>query len=136
MGTFRVLVVEDNADDEFIALWALKRLGIDQVAVARDGSEALDLMFGGGDRPAAAPDLVILDLRMPRIGGVEVLRRIRADASTGHLPVLILTSSEDISDKERCRSLGIIDFISKPLRADTLREILVANGMGERLLPA
>lgn len=131
--TFRVLLVEDNADDEFIALWALKSIGVDQVLVARDGCEALDLIYGVAGGNGAIPDLVILDLRMPKIGGVEVLRRIRADAGTMNVPVLILTSSEDISDKETCWQLGIIDFISKPLRADALREILVLHGMGEWL---
>jgi CheY-like chemotaxis protein len=116
----RVLLVEDNGDDEFLAIWALKRTGIEQTAVARDGSEALDMLSGG----ASLPELIILDLRLPKIDGREVLRRIKADARTIHIPVLVLTSSEDIGDKEFCSQQGIIGFVSKPLTAGVLKRFL------------
>jgi two-component system response regulator len=115
--TLRVLLVEDNSDDEFLAIWALKQAGLEQIAVARDGSEALDML--AGETPL--PELIILDLRLPKIDGKEVLRRIRADARFIKIPVLILSSSEDIGDKEFCRRYGCIDFVSKPLTAGMVK---------------
>src|SRR5205814_9782460 len=93
-----VLLVEDNADDEALTLRALKKNNIlNQVVVARDGSEALDYLFGTGtyaDRnPSMIPQLVLLDLKLPKIDGLEVLRQLRADKRTKLLPVVILTSS-------------------------------------------
>jgi CheY-like chemotaxis protein len=122
--SLRVLLVEDNPDDEFLAKWVLDKVGIAGVGVARDGREALDLLYGG---PGADPDLVILDLRLPKIDGLEVLKRIRGDARTVNLPVLILSSTEDAGDLDSCRRLGIIDFIAKPLKAAALRKALNAG---------
>ena len=116
----RVLLAEDNADDEFLAIWALKQAGIEQIAVVRDGSEALDRLTG----TEPFPDLLILDLRLPKIDGREVLRRVREDSRSRNLPILILSSSEDIGDKEACRRHGIIDFVSKPLTADVVKQVL------------
>ncbi|HZV82969.1 MAG TPA: response regulator [Geobacteraceae bacterium] len=124
LENFRVLLVEDNPDDEFLAMWVLKKVGLDKVSVARDGREALDLLCNGEEGADAVPDLVILDLRLPRIDGKEVLRRIRADARTMNLPVLILTSSEDLGDRDSCRRLGIIDYCHKPLKDADLLKIL------------
>jgi CheY-like chemotaxis protein len=124
MNSICVLLVEDNPDDEYIALWVLKKAGIDRVSVARDGREAIDFIYGVDGAPGNVPDLVILDLQLPKIGGVELLRRFRADSRTSQLPVLVLTSSEDLGDKDMCWKLGIIDFISKPLQALHLRKIL------------
>lgn len=122
---FRVLLVEDNPDDEFLAKWVLSRVGIAAVSVARDGREALDLLYGG---PGAASDLVILDLRLPKIDGLEVLTRIREDARTATLPVIVLSSTEDAGDLDSCRRLGVIDFIAKPLKAAALRKALGLTG--------
>jgi len=116
----RVLLVEDNADDEFLAIWALKQAGIEQIAVARDGREALDRLSG----TEPFPGLLILDLSLPKIDGREVLRRIREDARSMNLPILILTSSEDLGDKEVCRRHGIIDYVPKPLTAGVVKRVL------------
>jgi len=116
----RVLLAEDNADDEYLAIWALKHAGIKEIAVVRDGSEVLDRLSG----PEPFPDLLVLDLCLPKIDGREVLRRVREDFRTRKLPILILTSSEDVGDKEVCRRLGVIDFVSKPLTADMVKELL------------
>lgn len=121
----RVLLAEDNADDEFLAIWALKHAGIVEIAVARDGSEVLDRLSG----PEPFPDLLVLDLCLPKIDGREVLRRVREDSRTRKLPILILTSSEDCGDKEVCQRFGVIDFVSKPLTADMVKELL--NRIGE-----
>ena len=120
----RVLLAEDNADDEFLAIWALKHAGIEQIAVVRDGSEVFARLSG----PEPFPDLLVLDLCLPKIDGREVLRRVREDSRTRRLPIIILTSSEDGGDKEVCRRLGVIDFVSKPLTADMVKELLSRIG--------
>jgi len=130
LENIRVLLVEDNADDEFLAVWVLNRVGIVEVTVARDGREALDYLYGGAGVPGAVPDLVILDLRLPKLDGREVLRRIREDMRTASLPVIILTSSEDVGDKETCRRLGITEFFSKPMKAAALHKALRLIGKG------
>ena len=124
LENFRVLLVEDNSDDEFLAMWVLNKIGLKRVIVAHDGKEALDLLYGADGGDGYVPDLVILDLRLPRIDGIEVLRRIREDARTTDLPVLVLTSSEDLGDKDSCRRLGILDYCYKPLKEAALRKIL------------
>lgn len=123
---FRVLLVEDNPDDEFLAKWVLNRVGIAAVSVARDGREALDMLHAE-KADGALPDLVILDLRLPKIDGLEVLKRIRVDVCTATLPVIVLSSTEDAGDRDSCRRLGIIDFISKPLKVAALRKALNAG---------
>jgi len=130
MENIRVLLVEDNPDDEYLATWVLKKGGIGLVSVARDGREALDMLYGEGDGTDLNPDLVILDLRLPKIDGKEVLGRIRGDSRTRNLPVLVLTSSEDSGDRDSCRKLGIIDYCSKPLREEDIRKALNSIGRG------
>ena len=106
-----ILLVEDNADDEALTLRALKRNNIkNDVVVAHDGVEALDYLLGAGGPagrpPHAMPQLVLLDLKLPRVDGLEVLRRLRADPRTRLLPVVILTSSKEERDLVRSYSLG------------------------------
>jgi len=130
LETFSVLLVEDNADDEFLTDWVLKKAGITAIAIVRDGREALDFLHGGSAGPGIVPDLVILDLKLPKMDGIEVLRRIRADARTRTLPVLIVSSTEDPGDRSVCRRLGITDFLSKPLKAAALLRALNLIGKG------
>jgi CheY-like chemotaxis protein len=125
----RILLVEDNADDEFLAMVVLKRLGIESVSVARDGCRALEILHGGVGG-VAQPDLVLLDLRLPKVDGLKVLQKIREDSRTAHLPVLVLSSSEDPGDKESCRKLGIVGFVAKPLKAPVLAPLLSLLGKG------
>lgn len=126
MTDITVLLIEDNRDDEWIALWALKKVGITQVTVARDGSEALSRLFAGQDQAAATllPDIIFLDLRLPKVDGLEVLRRIREDGQAMHLSVAVLTSSEDPHDKDTCDRLGVSAFISKPLEKESILKLL------------
>ena len=115
-----ILLVEDNAKDEALTLRALKRAGISNgVTVMRDGAEALDYLFGTGayvGRGAAAmPTVVLLDLNLPKIGGLEVMKRIRANPETKRLPVVILTSSDEDEDRLRGYEAGANSYVRKPV---------------------
>lgn len=107
-----VLLVEDNCDDEELALWALKKTGITAVSIARDGSAALAAL---ADQDQPVPDLILLDLRLPKVDGVEVLRQLRAAPRSKDIKVIVLTSSEDPRDKAACEAMGIAAFLTKPL---------------------
>ena len=115
-----ILLVEDNASDEKLTLLAFKSCGVgNQLMVVRDGADALDYLHGGGkftDRDAAPlPALVLLDLKLPRIDGLEVLRRIRAVERTRMLPVVILTSSKEEEDVIHSYALGANAYVRKPV---------------------
>jgi len=115
-----ILLIEDNPDDEALTLRAFKRSNImNEVLVVHDGVEALDYLFAQGayaDRdPTQLPELVLLDLKLPRIDGLEVLRRLRADARTRLLPVVVLTSSDEERDIVESYSLGANSYIRKPV---------------------
>lgn len=127
MHNLSLLLVEDNADDEWLALRALKKLGIERPAVARDGSSAISLLSGnGGQGEAYLPDLVLLDLKLPKMDGIEVLRRMRDDPVTSAINVVLLTSSEDPKVFDTCRSMGVLACLQKPLSANSLLPILQA----------
>ena len=108
-----ILLVEDNPKDEALILRALKKNNIgNEVVVARDGVEALAML---AEPNAALPQLVLLDLKLPKIDGLEVLQRIRADPRTKLLPVVILTSSTEEGDRFKGYSLGANSYIRKPV---------------------
>lgn len=115
-----VLLVEDDPDDEELTLLELKRAQLQNpVNVARDGQEALDYLLGNGDRlPEPVPAVILLDLKLPRIGGLEVLRRVRAAERTRRAPVVILTSSREDSDLIEGYDLGANSYVCKPIRSD------------------
>ncbi|MFI5361024.1 MAG: response regulator [Elusimicrobiota bacterium] len=120
MDTKEILLVEDNPDDEQLILMSLKKSGVgNDVAVAHDGQEALDLLFGKSAAPGETmtrlPVVVLLDLHLPKIDGLEVLQRIRADARTKLLPVVILTSSNEERDRVESYSLGANSYVCKPV---------------------
>jgi two-component system, response regulator len=123
-----ILLVEDNPDDELLTLRALKKnhLG-NEVIVVRDGVEAVDYLFCTGpyaDRnPANLPELIILDLRLPKVDGIEVLRRIRADERTHSLPVVVFTSSNADRDLVNSYAFGANSYIRKPV---DFQELIVA----------
>lgn len=115
-----LLLVEDNASDEKLALLAFQRAGVAcDIAVARDGADALDFLAAAGkhaerDR-TVQPDLILLDLKLPRISGLDVLRRIRATAATKLLPVVVLTASGEDADVARSYELGANAYLRKPV---------------------
>ena len=114
-----ILLVEDSPRDEELALRALRKGGItNEVAVARDGAEALDYLFATGvheGRTVDLPTVVLLDIKMPKIDGIEVLRRIRADERTKLVPVVLLTSSKEERDLLAAYTSGANSFVRKPV---------------------
>jgi two-component system, response regulator len=122
-----IFLVEDNPDDEKLTLRALKKNNIaNPVKVARDGQEALDYLFAA-DRKL--PALVLLDLRLPKVGGLDVLKRLRADPMRKLVPVVILTSSKEEGDLVRGYSLGANSYIRKPVDFDRFVEAVQQLGM-------
>jgi two-component system response regulator len=122
-----ILLVEDNPDDETLTLRALQKGKIgNRVVVARDGAEALDYLFGAGawrGRDVSdLPSVVLLDLKLPKVDGHEVLARIRADERTRLLPVVILTSSREERDVLRGYSQGANSYVCKPVNFDEFLE--------------
>lgn len=118
MNDMVILLVEDNPDDEALTLRALKKNNItNEVVVARDGVEALDFLFGTGKQAGRAitPQVILLDLKLPKIDGLEVLRRVRSDARTKLLPVVILTSSNEERDRLQGYDIGANSYVRKPV---------------------
>jgi two-component system response regulator len=115
----KILLVEDNPDDEFLALRALRKNNVaNEVIVAHDGLEALDYLFGEGTqagRERLVPEVILLDLKLPKIDGLEVLRRIRADERTRRIPTVILTTSGETIDIETSYDNGCNSYIRKPV---------------------
>jgi CheY-like chemotaxis protein len=129
-----ILLVEDNPDDEKLTVRALKKSNIaNEVMIARDGAEALDYLFGTGPHAGRdtnhQPTLILLDLKLPKIDGQEVLRRIRADERTKRLPVVILTSSIEEQDLAKGYDGGANSYIRKPVDFTQFTEVVRQLGM-------
>jgi CheY-like chemotaxis protein len=129
-----ILLVEDNPDDEALAIRALKRHHIsNEIVVARDGVEALDYLFGTGQYAgrdlSLKPAVVLLDLKLPRVDGLEVLRRLREDERTRLLPVVILTTSNEEQDMLDSYSFGCNSYIRKPVDFIEFSEAIRQLGM-------
>ena len=125
-----ILLVEDNPDDEALTLRALNKNNIfNELKVARDGQEALDYFFGEDASERPAPAVVLLDLKLPKIDGLEVLRRIRADPRTCLQPIVILTSSKEEQDIVSGYSLGANSYIRKPVDFNQFMEVIRQLGL-------
>ena len=129
-----ILLVEDNADDELLTLRALKQNNIkNEVVVARDGLQALEYLLGdgntGGLSHAHLPEVVLLDLKLPKLDGLEVLRRLRTDARTKLLPVVILTSSNEERDRMMGYNLGANSYVRKPVDFEQFTEAVRQLGL-------
>jgi two-component system response regulator len=120
MAALTILLVEDNPDDAMLTMRELNRHGgVNQIIVARDGAEALEYLFGMGrytGRDARdCPTVVLLDLKLPKVDGLEVLHRLRADTRTSDTPVVVLTSSDDQRDIVESYRLGVNSYVCKPV---------------------
>jgi two-component system response regulator len=129
-----ILLVEDNTHDAEMALRSLRKHNIgNQLHWVKDGAEALDFLFGTGayaGRAAAQPPrLVLLDIKMPKIDGIEVLRRMKADERTRGVPVVIMTSSDEERDMMESYRLGVNSYVVKPVLFDALAETVAKIGM-------
>ncbi len=129
-----ILLVEDNPDDEALTLRAFKKSNIlNEVVVARDGAEALDYLFAtgvyAGRDTSVVPQLILLDLKLPKVNGLEVLERIRTDERTRLVPVVLLTSSREEQDLIEGYSLGANSYIRKPVDFVQFTEAIRNVGM-------
>ncbi|HSQ04398.1 MAG TPA: response regulator [Burkholderiales bacterium] len=133
-GAVEILLVEDNRSDLELALRALKEQNLcNCIHVARDGVEALDFIFRRGEfagRPSGElPRVILLDLKLPRVDGLEVLRQLRADPHTQHVPVVVLTSSTEERDVVESYALGVNSYIQKPVDFDQFKAAMRTIGM-------
>jgi len=129
-----ILLVEDNPNDEELTLRALRKANIaNEVAIARDGQEALDFLFGTGKYAGrelpSMPAVVLLDLKLPKLDGIDVLQRIRADPRTRLVPVVILTSSSEDEDMVRSYQSGANSYVRKPIEFSAFANAVTQLGM-------
>jgi len=134
MTNKNILLIEDNPDDEALAIRALKKSNlVNDIAIARDGVEALDYLFGTGqyeDRDTSdMPALILLDLKLPKIDGLEVLRRLREDERTKHLSVVALTSSSEEQDLIDSYNLHVNSYVRKPVDFNQFTEAVAQVGL-------
>lgn len=129
-----ILLVEDNPDDMDLALHALRRENLaNKIFVVRDGEEALDFLFCRGSYADRSfehpPKMVLLDLKLPKVDGIEVLKQLKADERTRTIPIVIMTSSKEERDVVKGYSLGANSFIQKPVDFDQFRETVKQVGL-------
>ena len=122
-----ILLAEDNSADAEMTLRALKRNNLaNRVRWVKDGQEALDYLFGETARP---PKLVLLDIKMPKVDGIEVLRRLKADPATQKIPVVVMTSSNEDRDVVESYRLGVNSYIVKPVQFEAFLETVAKIGL-------
>jgi CheY-like chemotaxis protein len=127
-----ILLVEDNVDDIELAIHALREEKLaNAITIARDGEEALDLVFGRLEKDAAAqpPRLILLDLKLPKVDGLDVLRALKGDPRTQAIPVVIMTSSKEERDLVESYKLGVNAYVQKPVGFDDFRSIVKELGL-------
>ena len=132
-GPVRILLVEDDPNDVRLTMHALSKHNLaNEIVLARDGAEALEKIFGrdaGGGPTPNAPDIVLLDLKLPRVNGMEVLRRIKGDPRTRTIPVVVLTSSQEERDIVASYQLGVNSYIVKPVDFESFAQSMVTLGL-------
>ncbi|BBL70020.1 response regulator [Methylogaea oryzae] len=129
-----ILLVEDTAADAELTMRALRKRGLaNHLAWVKDGAEAVDFIFAQGayDRRQVerGPKVVLLDLRLPKLSGIEVLRRIKGDERTRKIPVVVLTSSKEEIDLDECYALGVNSYIAKPVNFDEFSQVVGELGL-------
>jgi CheY-like chemotaxis protein len=126
-----ILLVEDNSQDAELTLRALRQAKIaNHIHVARDGAEALEILFGDASRgPEVAPKVILLDLKLPKVDGLEVLRRVKSDPRTKLIPVVVLTSSREQNDIVESYRLGVNSYIVKPVDFERFADAVQKAGL-------
>ena len=128
----RILLVEDNPDDVELTLRVFRKYNIiNQIIVAKDGEEALEILFNSqkGVPKEERPDLILLDLKLPKVDGLEVLHQIKSHPQTQPIPVVILTSSKEETDLIKSYKLGVNSYIRKPVNFDNFIEVIRQLGL-------
>jgi two-component system response regulator len=132
-NSVEILMVEDTDADAELATIALRDRGLaNRMVRVKDGAEALDFLFGTGAYSGRQPDLpkvVLLDLRLPKVSGVEVLRQMKADPRTRAVPVVVLTSSQEDIDLKECYKIGVNSYITKPVTFDEFTKVVAEIGL-------
>lgn len=129
-----ILLVEDNPDDMEMTLRALRKAHLaNHIQVARDGVEALEFIFGTGSHAGrnveTGPKVILLDLKLPKVDGLEVLRQVKNNPRTRMIPVVVLTSSKEQPDVSECYSLGVNSYIVKPVNFEGFAKAVAELGM-------
>ena len=128
----KILLVEDNPDDVELTLLAFKEYNLsNQIVVARDGQEALDILFPPEEKPEKSklPDIILLDLKLPKVSGLEVLKEIKTHPETRIIPVIVLTTSNEDRDMRDSYRLGVNSYIRKPVKFDKFVEVIKQLGL-------
>jgi len=127
----RILLVEDNPDDVELTLKAFEKHNLaNEIVVARDGEEALDILFQRDEeRTGLRPDLILLDLKLPKVDGLEVLRQVKNDSRTKVIPIVILTSSKEENDIINGYQLGVNSYLRKPVNFEKFTEVVMQIGL-------
>lgn len=139
MDEVEIMLVEDNQDDAALAIRALKKQNIaNKLIHLKDGEEALDFIYGRGEYAGRnlqnSPKVILLDLKMPKINGMEVLAQLKSDETTKSIPIVMLTSSAEDPDIDKCYTLGANSYIVKPVEFDEFTKAVANMGMYWMLL--
>ena len=129
-----ILLVEDNESDAEMTLFALSQNNMaNNLFHVKDGAEALDFIFAEGDyaewQKNRKPKVILLDLKLPKVNGIEVLQKIRADKRTKNIPVVVLTSSKEDPDIQKCYDLGVNSYVVKPVEFDAFQKAISELGL-------